>query len=496
MNTIKSLVMGSAAVIAAFGGAQAADLPVKAKAVEYVKVCSLYGAGFYYIPGTDTCIRIGGYLRAEATINGGASDVPFYSGANATNSRLKNDYVARGRVKVNIDTRTATEYGVVRTFASFAPQFTTGTDSQGNGSIKVEAAFVQFAGFTFGRSNSAYALPWNGYPANLGDSLFGGPNYDSGVNNIQYTWEFGNGVSASIGLDSQDQVNRSQILNFAAGIGSVGTNGTAPITVPGSNGFYAGSNVPDVVGNIKFDQAWGLLQFSAVAHQVNSVYYGAGGNVEALGHPDDKWGFAVTGGLQIKNLPTGPGDDIKISGTYTQGALRYLFGISGGLTQNFAVFKGNDVAVATLSDAVYSGNSGADPTRTGLILTTGYGFNGGYTHNWNKNWSTGVFGSWSHVDYNGQASALYCTRFGSNAGAGSLSCNPDFTVAQVGILQAWKPVKDLQFSVEAMWTNIDSGITGTTGPTFNPGVAPKGVGTYNFKDQDIFSGLVRVQRNF
>jgi hypothetical protein len=54
------------------GGAQAADLPVKAKAVEYVRICSLYGAGFFYIPGTDTCIKIGGYLRADVTFNGGA----------------------------------------------------------------------------------------------------------------------------------------------------------------------------------------------------------------------------------------------------------------------------------------------------------------------------------------------------------------------------------------------------------------------------------------
>ena len=50
MSKIKSLVLGSAAAIVAIGGAQAADLPVKAKAVEYVKVCSLYGAGFWYIP--------------------------------------------------------------------------------------------------------------------------------------------------------------------------------------------------------------------------------------------------------------------------------------------------------------------------------------------------------------------------------------------------------------------------------------------------------------
>ena len=46
MKMVKSLVLGSAATLVAMGGAQAADLPVKAKAVEYVKICSLYGAGF------------------------------------------------------------------------------------------------------------------------------------------------------------------------------------------------------------------------------------------------------------------------------------------------------------------------------------------------------------------------------------------------------------------------------------------------------------------
>ena len=50
-------------------GAQAADLPLKAKAVEYVRVCSLYGAGFYYIPGTDTCIKLSGYLRVDVLAN-------------------------------------------------------------------------------------------------------------------------------------------------------------------------------------------------------------------------------------------------------------------------------------------------------------------------------------------------------------------------------------------------------------------------------------------
>src|ERR671922_1985627 len=65
MKLVKSLLLGSAAGLIAVGGAQAADLPVKAKAVEYVKICTLYGAGFYYIPGTDTCLKIGGYIRTQ-----------------------------------------------------------------------------------------------------------------------------------------------------------------------------------------------------------------------------------------------------------------------------------------------------------------------------------------------------------------------------------------------------------------------------------------------
>ncbi len=70
MKMVKSLILGSAAGLVAMSGAQAADLPVKAKAVEYVRICSLYGAGFFYIPGTDTCIKLGGYVRVDTTFNG------------------------------------------------------------------------------------------------------------------------------------------------------------------------------------------------------------------------------------------------------------------------------------------------------------------------------------------------------------------------------------------------------------------------------------------
>src|SRR4030081_214412 len=126
MKMVKSLILGSAAGLLAMGGAQAADLPIKAKAVEYVRVCSLYGTGFYYIPGTDTCIKLGGYLRAEVALNAGGNYSAQYNGNFASANRLTNYYSARARENLNIDTRTATEYGVVRTYFEGVFSWTTG----------------------------------------------------------------------------------------------------------------------------------------------------------------------------------------------------------------------------------------------------------------------------------------------------------------------------------------------------------------------------------
>ena len=68
MKLVKSLLLGSAAGFAVVAGAQAADLPIRKAepvAVEYVRVCSAYGSGFFYIPGTETCLRVGGRVRAD-----------------------------------------------------------------------------------------------------------------------------------------------------------------------------------------------------------------------------------------------------------------------------------------------------------------------------------------------------------------------------------------------------------------------------------------------
>src|SRR5215468_4092949 len=284
MKMVKSLILGSAAGILAMGGAQAADLPVKAKAVEYVKVCSLYGAGFFYIPGTDTCIKLGGYLRVDTTFNGGIYDAPYWSGDGGQGNRYRDYFQARSRMALTVDTRTATEYGVVRTFGQADFQFstlgssrnpnslntslltTTSTtqiggglvannaqllDTPGGGYVAVEMAFIQFAGFTFGKSASAFATPWHGYPGNNTSFLLGGHDTVTGVNNIQYTAQFGNGVSATIGLDDPTVFWRTQVFNLAVPLNTniaVQPGGTAATAFLGAQGqtanLYGGVHAP------------------------------------------------------------------------------------------------------------------------------------------------------------------------------------------------------------------------------------------------------------
>ena len=97
MKMVKSLILGSAAGLIAMSGAQAADLPVKAKAVEYVRICSLYGAGFFYIPGTDTCIKLGGYLRVETALNTNSVFGSQMAAPGSGHNRFANYYTARSR---------------------------------------------------------------------------------------------------------------------------------------------------------------------------------------------------------------------------------------------------------------------------------------------------------------------------------------------------------------------------------------------------------------
>ena len=114
MKMVKSLLLGTAAGLVAVAGAQAADMPVKAKPVLYVKICSLYGDGFYYIPGTDICLKLGGYVRAQYYLQlrqQRDADAVLRAEHPRPRASVRNDsdYTQRARSLISVDTRQQTE---------------------------------------------------------------------------------------------------------------------------------------------------------------------------------------------------------------------------------------------------------------------------------------------------------------------------------------------------------------------------------------------------
>jgi hypothetical protein len=170
-------------------------------------------------------LRNSGYLRVEASFNASGLYNSNLSGQQGAQNRLTNYYFTRAREDLNIDTRTATEYGVVRTYFDATFSWTTpayagnggggtfssaaaqaggfggvGNPSDGGiagGSLGVYHAFIQFAGFTMGKTISQFDAPWVNYPGNNFDGLVGGSGTVTGVGQLTYTAQFGNGVSAA-----------------------------------------------------------------------------------------------------------------------------------------------------------------------------------------------------------------------------------------------------------------------------------------------------------
>jgi Porin subfamily len=517
MKIIRRLVLGSSASFAAITMANAADLPVKAKAVEYVRICSLYGAGFYYIPGTDTCIKLGGYLRLDVLANTNVDADGPNSGAGGAGNRFTDSYLWRSRQDIRIDTRTATEYGEVRTFSELAvnwnndtyagtgtggtvyalvPGTTNGSDplnssfgGLGAGTLAVFYDFIQFGGFLFGKAVSAFSTPWANYPGNNFDGLVGGGGAGSGVNQFTYTADFGSGVSGTISAQDPTIVNQAGVFNVGVGTAALGPFGSSD---------YAQSVAPDFIATVLVDQAWGLFKASVAAHDNKAAYYGA---TEPTGHPDDKWGGAVSLALAIKNIPTGPGDTINIQGVYTSGATRYniqeLATVGAWTSFGGTSLPGayQSIGFGMAPDTVFGNNGGPQQ----LIQTLG--MRGAFNHNWDPYWSSAIYGAYAAINYSSGAKALVCGNgatggsFQATYGAGVTSCNPNYSVAQLGFITRWTPIKDLAFSGELTYQHLDQNMAGTIA---YPGSAPIGkpAATYQLANQSTLSLLLRAQRNF
>src|SRR4051812_892648 len=291
MKTAKNLLLSSAATIVVVGGAQAADLPVRAQAVEYVKICSLYGDGFYYIPGTSTCIQFSGVAQWEVGYNVGSgqgdlaigsltSFAPAATTNAGDNSRMTGRYQQRARMGLATDVRWQTDYGTLRAFGSFRADYVDQQNLNGGTSIAADRAFVQWAGWTVGRVQSLSDVPNLGP---LGPQVLHRAGWiqketgASGNKEISYTWELGNGMSFSAGAgERQVKPISNMSLNSGFALGS-SSNATRGLFSPEDQLFdqHAGQTLPNPFVAFKINQAWGAFGVSVNGNYNRALNYGS-----------------------------------------------------------------------------------------------------------------------------------------------------------------------------------------------------------------------------
>ncbi|MBB3018780.1 hypothetical protein FHR70_001834 [Microvirga lupini] len=478
MASVRTVLLGCAAIMT--GGAQAADLPAKSAAsVDYVRICSTYGTGFFYIPGTETCLRVGGRVRAEY----------LYL---EPDNRADNAIGFRARGRVNLDSRTATAYGLLRTYIRMEMTRNTGAYGDASTSPNIAQAYIQFGGLTAGRAVSFFTDPNLPVP-NFGDLRFDDPS-NAEVNLLAYTFSFGNGFSATLSLEEGRRVNNE--LDFPL----FGVGAPPPVLAPLAYA-YGGERMPDVVANIRYTGTWGGAQLSGALHQIRDVAFGLtseGGVVVPVINPvtglpypayaDTDYGFAIAAHAYA-NLPfLGTGDTGWISATYTDGAVGYINAGQAGSISN--AFIGAGPLQMPFADAFVNPITGEFDTNKA------YGIAGGINHNWTPTIQTNIFGSWMRFDAPGIAQyAIPTTPATTAAGiAGANTGLVDFNEYRVGANAIWTPVEGFLIGVEALYIRVDPRGRAAI-PVTDAAGTPTGAFTAT-GSEDTWEGRLRIQRDF
>lgn len=279
-KSVATTAGGLCMLLGASATAVSADLPVAPEPIDYVRICDAYGARFFYIPGTDTCLRVGGRVRVEYRFN------RFGDSPNSWDDNLDTSTNFRVRPYLFLDSRTQTEFGLLRTYSSIWFNRNTGAAT----ATTLEHAYVQLAGFTFGRTQSFWDF-WTGFSYGSHISSYS----DVKSNLAAYTAAFGNGFSASVSVE--DPTRRQ-------------TNLVSPNTPAASTTGYGGSRIPDFVGRFRVDQGWGSAQVMGALHQV----------LFADTTASNKLGWAIGGGANVKVSLMGHLHHFALQIAYADGA--------------------------------------------------------------------------------------------------------------------------------------------------------------------------------
>ena len=470
-----SLIAGAAV---AATSAAAADLPSgKASPVKYVQICDAYGSGFFTVPGSDTCTRIGGAARFETQYTPGRNIYSIATGALTQSASLQdtNGFEARGIIYV--DSRTPTQLGDARTYVRIRAANTSGDRSQSAANnfatsypansasktgITLERAYVTWGGFTFGNMSSEWAGLWpsGSFVGGAADFTAGWTN---GVKGLAYTKKFGGGWTANVSLQDRSDTGPNAGAYTPTGL-------TVPAQVSNTSVMTPSTGI-DLIGVIRNEGAWGGAEFNVMTGN-NSV-----GTYNSLGVQTGNQSYtswAVNSTVQI-NLPMiAAGDAFYVNVGYGVGANGYAGApdtVSTLVTDstNRRVLGGILIAPSDLS--VTSSSGGVNTWGQEKVLQSTALF----THYWTSQWRT-------HVSL---ASSTYTTPTASGAAN-----------TQLGTVKIWatkafvvySPVKDFDIGVEVGYGRDNVTIQ-------NPTAAFLAAGSPGLKDSNYTTRL-RVIRTF
>ncbi|RUV91465.1 porin [Mesorhizobium sp. M5C.F.Ca.IN.020.14.1.1] len=295
---VKCLLIGSAAAIVSVAGARAADAVVVAEPepFEYVRICDVYGAGFYYIPGTETCLKIDGYMRYDIGVGFlGHQDVVDKKDFAEGEVDFNDTYYKRARFALRTDARSETELGTLRSYAALLFQYTTSAPdgvTTATDSVVVDEAYIELGGFRVGKAKSLFKTITNDAGGVMNDDL-GGIGYGPGnANQIAYTFKSQSGFSAGIALEE----------------------GNGPL-------YTLDSYLPHVVAGVSYKQDWGGI--SAVIGY-DSVWEEVAGKVRLDLNATEQLSLFIMAGLASNN------DDLGVNSPNYFGAWGGDWAVWGG----------------------------------------------------------------------------------------------------------------------------------------------------------------------
>lgn len=237
----KVTFLAGAAALALPYGANAADAVVipDPEPMEYVRVCDAYGVGFFYIPGTETCLRIGGYLRYDLGVgNPVGSDIDGDGEADT--------YFNRSRFALRTDVRSQTELGELKTYAQINFDFDTEGSfwtyavNPGKHQLYINHAYVELGGFRVGVTDSAFSAITDFAGNVTNDWLLGYGRFQT--NQIAYTYTGSNGFSATVAAEQ--------------GVGDFEIQGYVPHLVAGASLTQGWGKVSAVAGYDSLNEVW------------------------------------------------------------------------------------------------------------------------------------------------------------------------------------------------------------------------------------------------